>query len=311
MKFFARALLSGVFAAAALGCARGQACRQVTVEPDVEIGVESAVETEPGSLTLADLLAPGSCAQVRAAAARVQLGSVPRAGSVRVLDGGEVRRMLVKLEGELERELEGGIEDDGASPGKIGSAIIPARVVVRRKGETKSCAEIARFVARAAATGDMPNLDSRWREDLDCAGARGIPEKAVLEVAKSGWNAARARWEFALRCARPGDCIPFMVWVAAAKSASAMASLSEARRRASASGKFSPGLEDGTNDNQGLVKAGQTATLTWDERGIRVVLPVTCLDAGGLGQFVRVRLKNAARILRAEVVGQGTLRAIL
>jgi hypothetical protein len=308
MRLFAMALFSGAFAAAALGCARGQACRQVTVESSVEIGVESGVEAEPGALTLADLLGRGACPQLRAAAARVQLGSVPRAGSVRVLDGGEVRRMLGRLEG--------GLDGGSLSLEKIGSAIIPERIVVRRRGATKSCAEIAGFVAGSAlgsgAAEDMANFPSQWREDLDCAGARGIPENAPLEVTKSGWSAALERWEFALRCARPGDCIPFMVWVPGSKAASAMASSqSEARRRARASGKFPLGLEDGTNGKQGLVKAGQTATLTWDERGIRVVLPVTCLDSGGLGQFVRVRLQNAARILRAEVVGPGTVRANL
>jgi hypothetical protein len=41
------------------------------------------------------------------------------------------------------------------------------------------------------------------------------------------------------------------------------------------------------------------------------VLPVTCLEAGGLGQFVRIRFKNAARTLRAEIVGAGMLRASL
>jgi flagella basal body P-ring formation protein FlgA len=60
-----------------------------------------------------------------------------------------------------------------------------------------------------------------------------------------------------------------------------------------------------------LVKPGQIVTLTWDQRGIRIVLPVTCLDAGGMGQFVRVRLQNAPRVLRAEVVGQAMLRASL
>jgi len=60
-----------------------------------------------------------------------------------------------------------------------------------------------------------------------------------------------------------------------------------------------------------LVKPGQTATLTWEQAGLRIVLPVTCLDAGGLGEFVRVRFKNAARILRAEVMGKATLRASL
>jgi hypothetical protein len=315
MKLFARALLSGAFAVAALGCARGQACRQVTVEPNVEIGaeigVETGVEAEPGAVTLADLLGRGACPQLRAAAAQVQLGSVPRVGSVRVLDGGEVRRMLVRLEG--------GLEDGSLSLGKIGNTIIPERVVVRRRGAMKSCAEIAGFVARSAsgsgAAEEMANLDGRWREDLDCAGARGIPEKATLELGKSGWSPGLERWEFALRCARPGDCIPFMVWVPGSKAAVAAIALAKsAPRRASASGELARRVGDAANGANGeprLVKAGQTASLTWDEAGVRVVLPVTCLDAGGLGQFVRVRLKNAPRTLRAEVVGQGALRANL
>jgi flagella basal body P-ring formation protein FlgA len=58
-----------------------------------------------------------------------------------------------------------------------------------------------------------------------------------------------------------------------------------------------------------LIKPGQTATLRWDEGGIRIVLPVTCLDAGALGQTVRVQFKNARRILRAEILSDGTLRA--
>jgi flagella basal body P-ring formation protein FlgA len=65
------------------------------------------------------------------------------------------------------------------------------------------------------------------------------------------------------------------------------------------------------NGGERLVKPGQTAMLTWEQAGIRVVLPVTCLDAGGLGQFVRVRFKNAARTLWAEVIGESTLRASL
>jgi flagella basal body P-ring formation protein FlgA len=51
--------------------------------------------------------------------------------------------------------------------------------------------------------------------------------------------------------------------------------------------------------------------LRWDQGGIRVVLPVTCLDGGGLGEHVRARLKSAARILPAEVLQDGTLRASL
>jgi flagella basal body P-ring formation protein FlgA len=60
-----------------------------------------------------------------------------------------------------------------------------------------------------------------------------------------------------------------------------------------------------------LVRPGQTATLIWDKGGIRVILPVTCLEAGARGQVVRVRLKNVVRTLRAEVMEDGTLQVRL
>jgi flagellar basal body P-ring formation chaperone FlgA len=289
MKLLAMVLMGAVFVGVALRCAAAQACAAVAVEASVEAG--------PGELTLAGLLARGACAQWREAAAQVRLGAVPRAGSVRVLDGREIRRMLERLEGA------------GLSLGKIGGAAIPERIVVKRRGVMKSCAEIARFVA--GSVGDVQNAPSQWRVDLDCAGARGIPEAAPLELAKSGWSAARERWEFALHCARPRDCVPFMVWGREPKTAVGSAeSRSGAMRQGSASGSAWR-VGDGASGAERLVKAGETVTLTWDQAGIRVILPVTCLDAGGLGQVVRVRLKNAARILRAEVVGEGTLRASL
>jgi hypothetical protein len=58
-----------------------------------------------------------------------------------------------------------------------------------------------------------------------------------------------------------------------------------------------------------MVKPGQLATLIWQQGGIRTVLSVVCLDAGGLGQTVRARTRNGARILRAQIVGNGALRA--
>jgi Chaperone for flagella basal body P-ring formation len=281
-------LMSGALAVTPLRLSAGQACRQLAVEASVEAG--------PGELTLGDVLSPGACPQLRAAAVRVSLGAAPLPGSVRMLDGREIRRRIENLEGEIESSMAGTEKNWGMA--------IPERIVVKRRGATKSCAEIARFVAGAAAAGDLANAPSRWREDLECAGARGVPGDAPLELTKTGWSAALERREFALRCARPRDCVPFLVWVHEPKAAVGAASQSLQASGASSSRTFASGRER-------LVAPGQTASLTWDQAGIRVVLPVTCLDAGGLGQFVRVRLKNAARILRAEVVGQGTLRANL
>jgi hypothetical protein len=282
MKRLAMVLMSGALAAASLRCAAQPACTQVVVPASVEAG--------QGELTLADLVGRGSCPEVREAAAQVSLGTAPRAGSVRVFDGREVRRQLEEL------------ASAGLSAGKPRSMQVPERIVVKRAGATKSCAEIARFVASTAAQEGV-SVGRRWREDVNCAAAGDIPEEAALEVTKTTWNAALRRWEFALRCSRSGDCVPFLVW-----THDGGPNLS---RVANGRGDGREGPKASAVGTERLVGPGQTATLTWEQGGIRVVLPVTCLDAGGAGQFVRVRFKNGTRILRAEVVGKAMLRASL
>ncbi len=59
----------------------------------------------------------------------------------------------------------------------------------------------------------------------------------------------------------------------------------------------------------GEVRPGQTATLVWDGGGIRVAVPVTCLDRGSAGESVRARIVPSGTIVRAVVVQAGVLRA--
>jgi hypothetical protein len=294
MTRLAIAAVSGVLVAVSLPCAAGQACKNVAVEASVEIA--------QGELTLADLLTRNSCPQWREAAAQVSLGAAPRAGSARVLDGRRVRLLLEGLGDHLDQKVE-----------EAGSMQIPERIVVQRAGAVKSCSAIAGFLA-GAASAQMAGAPSRWQEQVDCAAARGIPESASLKLAKTTWNAALQRWEFGLRCARPEDCIPFLVWVQQEKTSPVEVDARSGGGRG-ATFRFEPPAralaKAGGSPAERLVKPGQTAMLTWERAGIRVVVPVTCLEAGGLGQFVRVRLKSAARTLRAEVVGEGTLRASL
>jgi len=296
MKRLVMAMVSGVIVAVSLPCAAESACKRVVVEASIKIG--------PGELTLADLLAPGSCPQWYQAAAQVSLGAAPRSGSARVLDG---RRVRVLLEGLANRP--------GQKAEEAGARQIPERVVVQRIGATKTCAEIAGFLAGAASAEQMAGAARGWPEKADCAAARDIPKTARLELAKATWNTASQRWEFALRCFRPEDCVPFLVSVRREKTSSGQV-VEEGNggvRRAPFLTESSTRVlaKVGASVEQHLVKPGQTAMLTWEQAGIRVVVPVTCLDAGGLGQFVRVRFKNAARTLLAEVVGAGTLRASL
>jgi hypothetical protein len=143
---------------------------------------------------------------------------------------------------------------------------------------------------------------------MDCAAAPSIPEDTPLELLKTAWSTGLRRWEFAVRCARPEDCVPFLLWLRE-KQTPTVGLPGEAVQRVSF--LAARALKAGGTEAKPLVKRGQTATLTWDESGIRVVVPVICLDSGALGEFVRVRLKNAPRILRAEVTGAGTVRASL
>jgi hypothetical protein len=281
-------MTAAIFAAAPLQSTAQPACTKVTVK--------SSVEADQGQLTLADLLGPATCSQVREAAKQVSLGAAPRPGSVRVFEGHRIRVLLEEL-------ANGGTENlrDAARMN------VPERIVVQPAGTMKSCAEIAGFLASASPAQNRVQASGGWQENLDCAAARSIPQNAPLELTRTAWNAALERREFALRCARPEDCVPFLVWTDERKKSGG-----SLLRAAFGAGSSIQALEKpGANGSGLLIKSGQTAILTWDQGGIRVVLPVTCLDAGGLGQFVRVRFKNAAGTLRAEVMSNGTLRASL
>ena len=284
-----RILIIGALAAGSLRCEAESSCTVVRVEAEVEAG--------RGELSLADLLAPGTCPQWRAAAEKMGLGAVPRAGNIRVLDGGQIRGLLEELAG-------------GSSSLDRASVRFPERIVVRRAGAAKSCAEIARFVASAAALRGMTSAAGPWsekiaQEKMDCAAIPNMAEDTPLELIRTSWNPGLHRWEFALRCVRAEDCVPFLLWLHEENTL-------PARLPGAPSGALAaraPGAGSGGNGPERLVKRGQTASLTWDQSGIRVVLPVTCLDGGGLGQFVRVQFKNAPRIVRAEILSDGTLRA--
>jgi len=168
--------------------------------------VLARVSIPDGNLSLADLLAPETCAQLRESASRVRLGVAPLPGSPRVLDGADVRPLLERLAASVDRD---------ASPFPI-----PARIVIQRQAEP----------------GQAEKVGVKW-------GLPGQPREALAP--------------------NPGEL---------------------------------------------LVKPGETATLVWQGGGISVQLPVVCLDAGRAGEFVRARVKNEPRILRAQVAGKDFLR---
>ncbi len=277
-------LVAGMFAMAVVRCAALPACAEVTVRASVEVA--------DGSFSLADLLAGTSCREIREAAAQVSMGVAPRAGSVRMFQSDQVRALIEAMESSKSGDPEPAAKRPVAMQ-------IPPRVVVRRAGAMKTCGEIAKSLASSAPWREADGDAVQLRQRLDCAAASAVPEDAELELIRANRNPALQRREFSLRCVQPKACVPFMVWEYGESSRTVGFGLGVANARAALKGKLV------------LVKPGQTATLIWEQGGIRAVLPAICLEAGELGQVVRVRLKNVARTLRAEVMSDGTLQVKL
>jgi len=257
--------------------------------------VRSEVEIATGELALSDLLGPGACPAMLLAARRVRLGKAPLAGSVRVFDGNQVRAFIRKMEG---AEFSG-------------SWNVPPRITVRRVGNRDSCADLANQIL---ATLPSPTDDARPVRTMDCGAAGRIPQEAPLELSKAVWNPGLASFEISARCKHPADCVPFLVRVreerspGTPKSAPRASTVSIAAVIAS-----SPSRAVGASqlaDQRPLVHSGQTATLVWDQDGIRLLVPVLCLDPGGPGQPVRARILRGGRVIHAIVVSAGRLRAV-
>lgn len=247
-----------------------------------DISVPSSVEVHNPDLSLADLLGPDACRAIVVAASAVRLGKVPLAGSVRVIEGSQVRFLLDGVSRKLRAEAAGN------------SAVrVPDRITVRG-GSQLSCAEIGEKV--------LPGLS----RNVECGSAGRIPRKASLEVVRRDWDPATRTWKLVVRCTHPGDCVPFLVRVPEADPAAAGSLRSgEATRK-------TPPLATHSSSPVGetvLVHPGESATLVWERDGIRAVVRAVCLDPGREGEVVRARVVHTARTLRAVVVARGQLRA--
>jgi hypothetical protein len=260
---------------------------------------QSRVTVQPGPLTLADLLAPAACPLLREPAEKIKLGAAPQAGAVRILRRNQMRTLL--------DELAAGAENLAG----VLNRQVPERMEIRLAGEMKSCADIAGMIARdssAAAKMAAAPLNPASRDDasappgqLDCSSLHEVPRKAQLELLHTAWNAGLHRWEFVVRCHRAEECVPFLV-----------STEGQPLREPPAEGAIKDYRSEASRPEAAeRIRVGEGATLVWEQSGLRVILPVVCLEAGEVGQSIRVRVRNGNRTLRAQVVGAGRVRVAL
>jgi Chaperone for flagella basal body P-ring formation len=286
--------------------------------------VESSVEVAGPEFALSDLLAPHSCPALVQAAARVHLGAAPLTGSERVLEGERVRAALMQLGASagIESESPSQSQSQSRSQPQVQTQFwtVPERITVRRAGQRASCADLSERIRALLPAAAARALSGR---DVACGATARLAQSAPLAVLKTAWNPGLDSWEIWARCVRPADCVPFLVRVRAGdggpQKAQATPPLPAALRAAlPAAGLGSDGVGAdssresavaGPGAERPLVRPGQTATLVWDQDGIRLVIPVVCLDPGGPGEAVRARILRGGRVVRAIVVNETELRA--
>jgi hypothetical protein len=295
--------------------------RASTGQTRCQVTIKAQVEVTPGKLSLAELLSADTCPELARAAAVVDLGSAPLAGSVRVLAGAEVRAYLQKLAGSMQNSA----AHLQAMMMPIPEMFIPERISIRRAGARASCADIGKRLTSSEVFPPTPGptdssnsgfgaltsspggallagpilARSLLASLMDCGAGGRIAQEAPVRPTRTVWDPALSSWDVSARCVHPRDCVPFLVRVPGSGP--------EADRDFMSSSPSKVPLAP--IGEKPMVHAGDSVTLLWDQDGIRLTVPAVCLDAGAEGQRVRVRIVNGGRTLSAIVVSAGVLRA--
>ncbi len=291
------ALFTGLHLAV-LGCGAQTPCR---------VGIEEKVEVIGPALRLADVLSPDTCPDVISAAARMSLGAVPADGSVRVLRGTDVTSWLQAILGRLTIRVNGPRVEQ-----------IPERIVVRLAGFYDSCGDIRQNLLSEQGSASLGKFDATSTRDgtsqkipdrTDCGLSGVISTNASFELDRKVWDPALRSWIFFARCRNPRACVPFIVRV---------------QSEGPQVGEHSPYFLN-TQRNEKLLqplrhaelakpkpimRRGQVSVLLWEQDGIRLTVPVVCLENGGKGEMVHTRVLSSGRVVRAIVLSREMLKAL-
>jgi hypothetical protein len=171
-----------------------------------------------------------------------------------------------------------------------------------------ACDEIYPAVEKALVDRGVPVTQLPAQEELDCAAAPRRPGPfAVEDVA---WDAERQVFQIRIACSDAPRCLPFLVQahVGQAKAVAIRQKLKASARQPGAGRLEIRQASSGGTATHVLVKPGHAATLLLERDGVRIRMPVTCLERGAEGDLVRVRLKAARQFFRAQVIGTDLVR---
>lgn len=245
------------------------------------------------AIFLSDLLPPGAAPELREIAKTVDFGRSPLPGSLRALGRAEILRRLSRQRISL-------------ADMKIPEKIVVYRAAPSLDRETVRVAVAAFLRQREWQEAEMPTSamlewSGTWAEP---------PAPASLQVDAADWDAAQQALQFRVRCADQSQRGSFLV------RAIPTAALQEVWRSRFSSPELSrpasprvASRQSAASPEPALAQPGESAILLLERAGIRISMPVVCLERGVRQQQIRVREQQGHRVFRAEVVGVGRLRA--
>jgi len=272
----------------------------VPVAPQIVVIAEN-IEVPGEELTLAALLPASTPPELLQDARSIDLGRSPLLGSVRALSKKEIEARLKN------------------SPETLRAIRLPEQVIVSRRSfaiaPERLQGAIRNFLRiRGWSTADLYGEGAAQVEGL----ARIALPDAMLEVEDAAWDARQNRLQFRIHCVARAACGSFF---ADAQPSPGMASLWRQRlggmQRTSPSTSLASAQAQATGagakktPEAALALAGQPATLILQGKGIRITMPVICLQRGALAQKIRVRDVPGKHMFEARVIGAELLQAEL
>jgi hypothetical protein len=250
--------------------------------PDRVWLLESAEVTQE-KITLADLLPASTPSSLQEGAARMSLGSAPQPGSSRTLRGYQIERQL------------------RSSPDILALLAIPDRIVVTRAFRAISHAEIARAIEAAlneeGFSGNGPLNPGNVELEAPVLVTR---DDLGLKATRLEYDRLEHRAVFRLWASKEPHLLPFYVSVDSLPGADLLAG------RGALSGKS---VMRGSAQPRVLVKPGKPVRMLGEGRNFRFSTIVVPLQPGRKGEIIRVRERGTRRLLKAEVTGEGILKA--
>lgn len=273
---------------------------------------------------LSDLLPSEAPGPLRARAAEIALGSAPQPGLMRTISGAEIKSRLVD------------------APDLLEHLKIPDRIVIQRSYRSLSTSELLQAIRLRLGAQATPDSVSWSPGDLKLSTPVYVTlDDPGLEVTRIELDPSRRQTKFRFRTSKEPSILPFWVTLAHDVKIPTLVALHDipAGREAQAT-DFQVEERAGTPDGKSLVTAsdltglqarapvksgqavtrsmltpvvlvepGKPAKLVAEGAHFRISTTVIPLQAGVLGQLIRVREADSQHILSAEVVGRGELKA--